>query len=86
MDDSAALIIERPVDSAAAAKTECIALNPPGSVDETLRSLNVFRRLPKGRFVDDLDAARELAGELLGDRARQQGISPNRAPTAVQVC
>ena len=70
LDDSAALIIERLVDAAAAAKTECIVLNLSGSVDETLRSLNVFRRLPDERFVDDLDSARELAGELLGDKAR----------------
>ena len=70
MDDSAALIIERLVDAAAAAKTECIVLNLSGPVERTLRSLNVFRRLPAGRFVDDLDAARELASELLADGSR----------------
>ena len=70
MDDSAALIIERLVDAAAAANTECIVLNLSGSVERTLRSLNVFRRLPAGRFVDDLDAARGLAGELLADGSR----------------
>ena len=68
MDDSAALVIERLVDAAAAAKTECIVLNLSGSVDETLRSLNVFRRLPAGRMVHDLDAARDLAANLLNDR------------------
>ena len=70
MDDSAALTIERLVDAAAAAKTECIVLNLSGSVEQTLRSLNVFRRLPEGRFVDDLDGARELAGELLAYGSR----------------
>ena len=70
MDDSAALIIERLVDAAAATQTDCIVLNLSGSVEQTLRSLNVFRRLPAGRFVDDLDAARELAGKLLADGSR----------------
>ena len=70
MDDSAALIIERLVDAASAAKTECIVLNLSGPVEQTLRSLNVFRRLPAGRFVGDLEAARELAGQLLDDGPR----------------
>ena len=70
MDDSAALIVERLVDAAAAAKTECIVLNLSGPVEQTLQSLNVFRRLPAGRFVGDLEAARELAGQLLYNGAR----------------
>ena len=67
MDDSAALVIERLIDGAAAANTECIVLNLSGSVADTLRSLNVFRRLPPERFVHGLDAARELAGNLLSE-------------------
>ncbi len=67
MDDSAALVIERLIDRAAAAKTECIVLNLSGSVGDTLNSLNVFRRLPAERFVDGLESARELAVELLND-------------------
>lgn len=67
MDDSAALVIERLIDRAAAANTECIVLNLSGSVGDTLRSLNVFRRLPAERFVDGLESARELAVELLND-------------------
>lgn len=70
MDDSAALIVERLVDAAAAAKTECIVLNLSGPVEQTLQSLNVFRRLQAGRFVGDLDAARELASQLLDDGSR----------------
>ena len=69
MDDSAALIIERLVDAAAAARTECIVLNLSGSVEQTLRSLNVFRRVPAERFVSDLGSARELAQKLLAARA-----------------
>ena len=67
MDDSAALVMERLIDAAAAAKTECIVLNLSGSVANTLNSLNVFRRVPAERFVADLDGARELAGRLLDD-------------------
>ena len=70
MDDSAALIVERLVDAAAAAKTECIVLNLSGPVEHTLQSLNVFRRLPAGRFVGDLEVARELASQLLDDGPR----------------
>ncbi len=70
MDDSAALIIERLIDAAAAAKTECIVLNLSGPVDETLRSLNVFRRVPAERFVHDLGSARQLAENLLEAKSR----------------
>ena len=70
MDDSAALIIERLISAAAAAKTECIILNLSGPVDETLRSLNVFRRVPAERFVHDLGSARQLAEKLLEAKSR----------------
>ena len=65
MDDSGALVMERLIDSAAAANTECIVLSLSGDVARNLRSLNVFRRLPAERFVDSLDEARELARGLL---------------------
>ena len=65
MDDSGALVMERLIDSAAAANTECIVLNLSGDVARNLRSLNVFRRVPDDRFVDSLDEARELARGLL---------------------
>ena len=67
MDDSGALVMEQLIDAAMATNTECIVLNLSGSVADNLRSLNVFRRVPVERFVDDLDAARELAGTLLSD-------------------
>ena len=67
MDDSAALVMERLIDAAMGTNTECIVLNLSGPVADNLRSLNVFRRVPEERFVDDLDAARELAGRLLND-------------------
>ena len=69
MDDSAALVMERLFDAAAATHTECIVLNLSGPVASNLRSFNVFRRIPDERFVNSLDEARELAGRLLEDGA-----------------
>ena len=54
MDDSAALVMERLIDAAMGTNTECIVLNLSGPVADNLRSLNVFRRVPEERFVDDL--------------------------------
>ncbi len=65
MDDSAALVMERLIDAAMATNTECIVLSLSGAVGDTLRSFNVFRRVPAERFVDDLVSARELARGLL---------------------
>ena len=67
MDDSAALVMERLIDAAMGTNTECIVLNLAGPVADNLKSLNVFRRVPEERFVDDLDAAREIASGLLND-------------------
>ena len=65
MDDSAALVMEQLVDTAAAEDTECIVMHLSGSVRSTLNSLNVFKDVPKDRFVDSLDEARVLAKALL---------------------
>ena len=68
MDDSAALAMEHLVDSAAESDTECIVVHLSGGVARTLHSLDVFRRLPKDRFVGDMDEARKLARSLLERR------------------
>ena len=65
MDDSAALVMEQLVDTAAAEDTECIVMHLSGSVRSTLNSLNVFKGVPEDRFVDSLDDARVLARALL---------------------
>ena len=70
MDDSAALVMERLITAAAATNTECIVLNLAGPVSDTLKSLNVFRRLPEERFVNGLDEARELAQTLLDNGSK----------------
>ena len=67
MDDSAALVMERLITAAGATNTECIVMNLSGPVADTLKSLNVFRRLPEERFVNGLDDARELAKTLLNE-------------------
>ena len=69
MDDSAALVMEQLVDTAAAEDTECIVMHLSGSVRSTLNSLNVFKDVPKDRFVDSLDEARVLAKALLDQEA-----------------
>ena len=69
MDDSAALVMEQLVDAAAAEDTECIVMHLSGSVRSTLNSLNVFKDVPKDRFVDNLDDARVLAKALLDQEA-----------------
>ena len=67
MDDSAALVMERLIDTAIATKTECVVLNLSGPVEKTLKSLNVLRRVPEGHFVADLHEARDLAKSLLDE-------------------
>ena len=68
MDDSAALVMEQLVDTAVEEGTECIVMNLSGTVADALHSLNVLKGIPKDRFVDTLDEARQLSRSLLDDR------------------
>jgi hypothetical protein len=43
-------------------------MNLSGTVADALHSLNVLKGIPKDRFVDTLDEARQLAKSLLDDR------------------
>jgi SulP family sulfate permease len=65
VDDSAALVVEQLIDTAADENTECIVMSLSGSVAGTLNALNVFKNLPKDRFVNNMDEAREIAKNLL---------------------
>ena len=65
LDDSAALVMEQLMDSAGDDQTECIVMSLSDSVGRNLYALNVFRKVPKERFVDTLDEARALARTLL---------------------
>ena len=67
MDDSAALIMEQLISSAGDENTECIVMNLSGSVANSLNSFNVFKDIPKDRFVNSLDEARELSRSILDD-------------------
>ena len=69
LDDSAAMVIERLIDVATKANTEIIVAGLSGSVGYTLDTLNIFRRVPDRRIVEDLAQAREIAAGLLDDQA-----------------
>ena len=65
MDDSAALVMEQLIDTANDDNTECVVMGLSDSVGRNLHALNVFHKLPKDRFVDNVDEARVLARTLL---------------------
>ena len=66
MDDSAALVVENLLETAADSDTEVILLGLEGAPATSLQALDVLDRVPRDRIVDSLDQARELARELLG--------------------
>ena len=70
MDDSAALVIEQLIDAAYDQDTECIVMGLGGRPAVTMRALNVLRRVPADRFVENIDGAREVARGILGERGR----------------
>ena len=65
LDDSAAMVIEKLMLVAAKERTEFIAMGLSGSVMDTLTTLGIFRHLPDGRIVKDIDEARQVARDLL---------------------
>ena len=71
MDDSAALVIEQLIDVAYDQDTECIVMGLGGRPAVTMQALNVLRRVPEDRFVENIDEAREVSKALL--EARGQG-------------
>ena len=73
VDDSAALAIEELVQSVIEDDTDCVVLGLYGNVGKVLRSLEVFRRVPAGNFVDTLDEAKQLSKNLLHRRSVDEG-------------
>ena len=65
VDDSAALVLGQLVDAAMAADTECIVIGLARGSSGSVHALDVFRRVPKEHFVDDLDGARRVARGIL---------------------
>lgn len=69
IDDSAALVIEQLIDTAAAGNATCIIVGLGGAPAVTLASLDVLRRIPDDHIVASLDEARDVARELFADSA-----------------
>jgi len=65
LDDSAAMLIAQLIEVAQTSRTEVIVMGLTGSVAETLRSLDILRRVPGDRVVETLDEARNVAINLL---------------------
>ena len=71
MDDSAALVIEQLIDVAYEQDTDCIVMGLGGRPAVTMLALNVLRRIPEDRFVENIDGAREAAKVVLGTREQR---------------
>ena len=67
VDDSAALVVEQLIDTATEENTQCIVMGLGGFPENTLRSLNVLKKVPEDHFVPDLDGAREAAMRILDE-------------------
>lgn len=67
VDDSAALVVEQLIDSAAAQDTACVVMGLAGFPATTLRALNVLRHVPEDNFVDTLEEARETAKRIIDE-------------------
>ena len=69
IDDSAALVIEQLIDTAAVGNATCIIVGLERAPAATLASLDVLRRIPDDHIVASLDDARDVARELFDDSA-----------------
>ena len=67
VDDSAALVVEQLIDTATEENTPVIVMGLDGFPADTLRSLNVLKKVPRECFVADLDGAREVAMRILDE-------------------
>ena len=67
VDDSAALVVEQLIDTAAEENTPCIVMGLDGFPRDTLMSLNVLKKISGDRFVVDIDGAREVANRILDE-------------------
>ena len=66
MDDSAAFVVERLIDVAIEESTECIVMGLETTVGKGLIKLDILRRIPEDRYVEDMDEARTVARRILG--------------------
>ncbi len=65
LSHSAAVVIERLLDTAAATQTEVVVTGLTDPVANNLRALDVLRRVPRDRIVGTMDDARQVAAGLL---------------------
>ena len=66
VDDSAALVVEQLIDTAASQDTEVVVMGLTGPALRTMEALDVLERLPEDRLAANLDEARAIARGLLG--------------------
>lgn len=78
IDDSAALVIEQLIDTAADGDATCIVLGLDGAPAATLESLNALRRIPSRYRVGSLDEAQDIARRLLVDESEAGPPPPRR--------
>ena len=68
VDDSAALVVEQLIESAASEDTDCIVMGLKEQPARTLDALNVLDAVPQEQIVETMDAARDAAWEILERR------------------
>ena len=68
VDDSAALVVEQLIENAASEDTDCIVMGLKEQPARTLDALNVLDAVPQEQIVETIDAARDVAWEILERR------------------
>ncbi len=69
LDDSAAMVMRRLFEVAAAERTDVVIAGVSGSVARTLRTLDILRGIAKDRLTGTLEEARTVAYDLLNERS-----------------
>ena len=65
IDESAAMVIERLIETAASYETGCIVMGLAGMPARNLEALNILRQIPSDQRVQSWDEARVVADRLL---------------------
>ena len=65
LDDSAAMVVESLLNAAMETQTEVLVVGLSDTIEDTLRTLNILRQIPKSHLVDTLDEARQAAYNLI---------------------
>ncbi len=73
IDDSAALVVEQLIDTAAAHDTSCIVMGLSGRPAEALDALDALGAVPRENIVETIEEARELAVRILEPPVPEEG-------------